>query len=154
MPCFSANAIRAVREFKSHSRQGGHDLDVRIDGVIAQFEAHLVVALARCAVADRIGPFQGGDLHLPFGDQRPGNGGAQQVLTFVDYVGPEGREDVILDEGFFQIVHVGLGCAGLHGVGLDMFQRIDLTDVGAEGHHLTFIRFDEPPQDDRGIQAP
>ena len=47
--------------------------DVRVQRVIAQFKANLIVALARCAVANCIRACFVRDLDLAFGDKRPGD---------------------------------------------------------------------------------
>ncbi len=82
----------------------GDDLDARLQRVGAQLEANLVVALAGGAMGDGVGAGFIGDLDQALGDQRAGNGGAQQVLAFVDGVGAEHREDEVADELFAQVV--------------------------------------------------
>ena len=49
------------------------DADVGAHRVGAEFEAHLVVALAGRTVADGVGAGGVGDLDQPLGDQRPGD---------------------------------------------------------------------------------
>src|SRR3546814_6376305 len=46
---------------------GGDDLDVRLQRIVAELEAHLVVALAGRPVGDRVGAGLGGDLDLQIG---------------------------------------------------------------------------------------
>ena len=58
---------------------GGDDANMRIQGHIGQLKADLIVAFARCPVADGVRTFQPRDFHLPFGDQRPGQRGPQQI---------------------------------------------------------------------------
>jgi hypothetical protein len=55
-------------------------------------------------VTDGVGAHGPGDLDLPLADQRPGDGGAQEVLPLVNRVGAEHREDVVGDEGLAQIL--------------------------------------------------
>ncbi len=62
-------------------RDDGH---VGLQRIIAELEAHLVVALAGGAVDDRVGADLFGDLDLLLGDQRPGDGGAEQIVALVD----------------------------------------------------------------------
>src|SRR5690606_7260594 len=56
---------------------GRDHLDVGLQRVIAELEAHLVVAFSGGAVGDGIGAYLLGDLDLPLGDQRPGDGGTE-----------------------------------------------------------------------------
>ena len=53
--CCSANSISCSRLLKSHSRQGAMILMSGFERVVAELEAHLVVALAGGAVADGVG---------------------------------------------------------------------------------------------------
>ena len=80
------------------------DLDAGLQRIGAQFEAHLVVALAGCAVRDGIGAGLVGDVDQALGDQRARDGGAEQVFAFVDGVGAEHREHEIAHEFFAQVV--------------------------------------------------
>jgi hypothetical protein len=63
----------------------GDDLDARLQRVGTELEANLVVALAGRAMADGIGTGFIDDLDQALGDQRTGDGGAQQVLAFRRY---------------------------------------------------------------------
>ena len=76
--------------------------------VVGQLETDLVVPLAGGAVGNGIAFFLGGDLHLPLGDQRPGDGGAQQVMPLVDGVGAEHGEHEIAHKLFPQVVDIDL----------------------------------------------
>ena len=55
------------------------NLDVGRQRVIAEFEADLIVALPRRAVADGVGSHLARNLDLPLGDQRPRDRRAEQV---------------------------------------------------------------------------
>ena len=46
----------------------GYDLDVGIQRIGAEFEAHLIVALTGRAMRDGVGAFSGGNLNQAFGD--------------------------------------------------------------------------------------
>ena len=63
---------------------GRDDLDGRLERVVAELEAHLVVALAGGAVADGVGAGLPRDLDLLLGDQRPRDRGAEQVDALVE----------------------------------------------------------------------
>ena len=79
-------------------------LDVGLQRVIGELEAHLVVALAGRAMGDRVGADLAGDLDLALGDQRPRDRGAEQILALIERVGAEHREDEVADELLAQIV--------------------------------------------------
>ena len=132
---------------------GSDDRDAGIDGQIPQFKAHLVVALAGGPVADRIGPFQGGDFHLTPGDQGAGDGGSQKIAAFVNGIGPEHGVDIIAHEFFFEIFHICLYRTGVVGILLHIPQRFGLSQVGGESHHFTIIGFDQPFENHRSIQS-
>jgi hypothetical protein len=83
---------------------GGDDLDVRLEGVVAELEADLIVALAGGAVGDRGRAHLAGDLDLALGDEGAGDAGAQQVLALVQGVGAEHGEDEVADEGLAEVL--------------------------------------------------
>ena len=82
------------------------DPDVRLERVVAELEAHLVVALAGGAVRDGVGAGFARDLDQALGDQRTRDRRAEQVFAFVDGVGAEHREDEVADELLAQVVDV------------------------------------------------
>ena len=57
-------------------------------------------------MGDSVGTGLGGDLDLTFGDQRPRNGGAEEIDPFIDRIGAEHRKDEIADEFFPQVFDV------------------------------------------------
>ena len=103
-------------------------------------------------MGDGVGPFDLGDLHLPLGDQRPGDGGAEQVVPLVDGVGAEHREDEVADELLAQVVDVDLVGAGGNGLVADRVQFVPLPEVGGEGDHLAAVLVLQPLEDDGGVQ--
>ena len=130
------------------------DLDRRIERVIGQLEADLVVALAGRAMTDRVGADLVGDLDLLLGDQRPRDRGAEQVLPLVQRVGAEHREHVVADELLAQVLDEDV-------LRLDAEQQrllarrrelLALAEVGGEGHDLAAIGGLQPLQDDRGVE--
>ena len=52
---------------------GGDNLDGRVEVVVGQLEADLIITLAGRSVGYGITPFHGGDFHLTLGDQRTGD---------------------------------------------------------------------------------
>jgi hypothetical protein len=130
-------------------------LDVGLQCVIGELVAHLVVALAGGAVADRVSTDHAGDLDLALGDQRPGDRRAEKVLAFVERVGAEHREDEVLHELFAHVVDIDV--LGLDAQHLGLLARgtqfLALAEVGGEGHDLAAIGLLQPLQDDGGVEA-
>jgi hypothetical protein len=106
-------------------------------------------------MTDRIGADLFGDLDLFLGDQRTGNGGAQQIDAFIDRVGAEHGEDEIADELLTQVLDedvAGLDAQGqrLLAGGLDL---LALPQISGEGDDFGAIFCLQPFQDDRGVQS-
>jgi len=134
---------------------GRDDLDIGLEGIIAQLEAHLVVALAGGAMGDRIGAHLLGNLDLFLGDQRPGDGGAQQIDTLIDGVGPEHGKDEVADEFLAHIFDEDVLRLDAQGLGFfpGRLDLLPLAKVGGEGHNLRAIFGLQPFEDHRRIQA-
>ena len=79
-------------------------VDVGLERVIGELEAHLIVALAGRAMRHRIGADLLGDLDLLLGDQRTRDRGAEQILALVERVGAEHREHVVAHELLAQVL--------------------------------------------------
>ena len=73
----------------------GDGLDCGVKSYSAHLEADLIVALAGGSVGYVLGTFSLGDSDLSFGDQRAGDGGAEQVSALVDGVALHGGEDEV-----------------------------------------------------------
>ncbi len=134
---------------------GGDHPDVGLQRVIAELEPHLIVALARGAVTDRVGPDAAGDVDLGLGDQRPGDRGAEQVDALVERVGPEHREDVVADEFLAQILDEDVLGLDAHHQGLlpRRLQLLALAEIGGEGHHFAGVLLLQPLEYDRGVET-
>ena len=128
-------------------------LNARGQGVGTQLETHLVVALAGGAVGNGISTGFFGNFHQTLGNQRTGNGGAQQILTFINGIGAEHGEYVIAHEFFAQVFNVDFLHAHGFCLGAGRLHFFALTDIGGKGHHLTVIGILQPFDDNRGIQA-
>ena len=68
-------------------------LDVGVERITGQFEAHLVIALARRAVRHRVGARFARDFDQPLRNQRPRDRRAEQIIALVTRVGAHHREN-------------------------------------------------------------
>ena len=131
----------------------GDHADVGIERIGAEFETHLVVALARGAVGDSLGAGLRGDLDEPLGDERSRDARAQQVLALVDGVRAEHRVDEVRHELLRQVLNVDL----LDAEGPRLLARrlhfLALADIGREGHHLRVVDLLQPSADHRSVEA-
>src|SRR5262249_48976067 len=132
---------------------GGDHLDVRIEGVVGELEAHLVVTLAGGAVRHGVGTGLGGDLDLPLGDERPRDRGAQQILTLIEGVGAEHREDEVAHELLAQVLDEDLLDAEHLCLPARRLELLALAEVGGEGDDLAAVGLLQPLQDDGGVEA-
>ena len=129
-------------------------LDVGIQRIGAQLEPHLVVALAGCAVRDGVGAGFFRDFHQAPGDQRPGNGGAQQVFPFIQRIRAEHWQNVVPGECLLQVFDVDFLHAHRSRLGARRLHLLALADVGRKGHHLRAAGLLQPSADYRRIQPP
>ena len=97
-----------------------------------ELEAHLVVALAGRAVADRVGALGVRDFDLSFGDQRARDRGAEQIVTLVHGVGAQHRKDEVARELFAQVFDVELARARRQRLSLESGRFLGLANVGAD----------------------
>ena len=104
-------------------------------------------------MGDRVDILALGDLDLALRDQRPGDGGAQQIAALIDRVGAEYREDIVAGKYLTKIFDIHLAGAELHGLRFDRLHIFALPQVGAEGHHLVAQCLAHPFQDDGSIQS-
>ena len=116
-------------------------LDVGLERIIGEFETHLVVALAGRAMGDRVGADLLGDLDLLLGDQRPRDGGAQQIDALIQRIGAEHGKDIVADEFLAQILdedvlRLDAEELSLLARGLDL---LALAQIGGEGDDLGAI---------------
>ena len=134
---------------------GRDDLDGRLQRIVGELEAHLIVALAGGAVTDGVGAGLPGDLDLLLGDQRPRDRGSEQIDALVDGVGAEHREHVVADELLAQVLDEDVLLLDAEQLGLapGRLQLLALAEVGGEGHHLAAVGLLQPLQDDRRVQA-
>ena len=93
-----------------------------------------------------------GDLDKPLGDQWAGNGGAQQVETFVQGVCAKHREDEIAGELFPQVFDVDFRDTQHLGLLASGFEFLTLTQIGREGYDFAAVLGLKPLENDRRIQ--
>ncbi len=133
---------------------GGDDLERRVERLIGQLKAHLVVALAGAAVGHGVGPFGLGHGDLPLGDKRPGYRRAQQIAPFVDGAGLHHGEQEVLGELVAQVFDDDLACAAGQPLGLQPLELVvALANVGAEADDFAAVILAQPGDDDGRIQA-
>ena len=131
------------------------DAHARIDRHGGELEADLVVALAGRAVRDRVGaPVSRTTSIIAFAMIGSGDGRAEQVLTLVDRVRAEHREDEVAHELLAEVAARRIETAPV----FFAFSRRPssssrLTDVGAERDDLGAVRLLEPREDDGGVEA-
>src|SRR5690606_29777634 len=116
----------------------------RIEGLVRQLEAHLVVAFARASVGHGIRPDAVSNLNLALRDDGARQRSAEQILPFVDGAGTQGGKNVLGDELPAQVLDEDTGGAALQGLLLDSGQLVALTDVGCHGNYFASVVFSEP----------
>ena len=131
---------------------GRDDPDRRVQGQIGHLEPHLIVALPRRPVRHRAGALALGDLDLPLGDERAGDGRAEQVAALIDGAGAQHGKDVVPDEGLAEILDVDLARAHPQGLGLDGLHILTLSEIGAERDDLAAERLLQPLEDHRRVE--
>jgi len=131
---------------------GRDNADIGLQGVIAELEAHLVIALAGGAMRDGIGAGRARDLDLALGDERAGDRCAQEVFPLVDGVGAEHGEDEVAHEFLAQVLDEYFLDAELSRLFSGRLEFFALADIGGEGDHLAAVPVLQPFEDDRGIQ--
>ena len=146
--------LRAARQIPF--TPGRDHLDIGVERIGGKLETHLIVALAGGAVGDGIGAGFRGDLDQPFGDQRAGDRGAEQILALILRIGAKHRENEIAHEFLAQILDVDV--FGGHAQELGLLARglelLALAEIGGKGDHLASVFRLQPFEDDRGIEPP
>ena len=119
------------------------------------FKTYLVVTLAGTTVSNGFGAFGQCRFGHGLGDDRASHGGTQQVGTFVDGAGGQGRIDVVVNKLVFQIGHDALDRTGSDGLGFDAFQLFGaLAYIAHEGNDFTtFVVLFQPRNDGRSVQT-
>jgi hypothetical protein len=139
---------------KARSAPGRDNFDVGLERVIGELETYLVIALAGRAMGDGVGADFLRDLDLFFGDQRPRDRSAEQILALVERVGPEHRKHVVADEFLAQILDKDVLRldAERERLGARRRKLFALAEIGREGDNLAAIGRLQPFQNDRGVE--
>ena len=109
---------------------GSDYLHIGRESLYRELETHLIVALARAAVADSVCALGLGYFNESLRDYRACKRGAEQIVTLVYGAGFKCREDVVLNELLFKILNIELGSAGLESLLLESVELRALADVG------------------------
>src|SRR5262245_662678 len=123
------------------------------EGFEGQFKTDLIVSFARASVGQRVAAGKLRDLDLAFGDDRTGEGSAEQVFVLVDGAGAQCGPDVFGDEFVAQIFDVNFRRARGDGLLLQAGQLFALPDVGGDRDYFAVIVLFQPGNDDRGVES-
>jgi hypothetical protein len=104
-------------------------------------------------MGDGVGAGLLGDVDQVLGDQWTGDRRAEQINALIDRIGPEHREDEILDELFADVLDVDFLDAHHLGLLARRLELFALAKIGCEGDDFSTELGLQPLQDDRGIEA-
>jgi hypothetical protein len=104
-------------------------------------------------MGDRVGAGLPGDIDEVFGDQRTGDGGAEQVDAFIDGIGAEHREHEVPHEFLADVLDIDLLDAEHLRLLARRLQFFALAEVRGEGHHFGAQFRLQPFEDDRGVET-
>ena len=119
----------------------GNNFDGWVKVVVGNFKPNLVIPFSCRSVGNCIGPFFGGNFHLCFRNQWPGDGSAEEVTTFIDRIGTEHRKDEITGEFLFQIKDMTGYRTGVFSFFGNTVELFSLTKIGAKSDNFTIIFF-------------
>ena len=128
---------------------GSDDLHIGSKPLDGQLKPNLVVALAGGAVGNGVGTFSQSDFCQLLADDRPGEGGAQQV-SFILSAHLHGRNDDLVHHFVHQIGNDQLAGTGGDGLSFQTFQLVSLTDVAGHGDDFGIVVVLLQPGDDNG----
>ena len=131
----------------------GNDFYFGSEGLYRQLEADLIVALTRCAVANRDGLFFTRGFCQNFPDKRPCCRRSQKVAVFINGLGFECRENIIFHVFFARIDDDALFCTRVEGTFFYIVPVFFLTDVYAQRDNFVIEIFHKPGNNDRRIQT-
>ena len=131
------------------------DLDVGLQRIIGKLEAHLIVALAGCAMRHGVRAHFAGNLDLLLRDQRPRDRGTKEIEPLIPRIGAKHRENVVPDEFLAQILDENMRRldAEQNRLLACRFQFLALAEIGRKGYDLAAISDLQPFEDDRRVEA-
>ena len=133
----------------SPRRDNRHIRRKRLD---RKLETHLIVALTRATVADRVRSFLFRNLHDPLCDHGTRKRRAEQIF-FIFRPRHHGGHDVIINEFVREIFHVKFGSARLDRLFFQAVQLVRLSNVSAHRNHFAVVIILFQPRDNnRSIQ--
>ena len=105
-------------------------------------------------MSNSLGTFLLCHLNQTLGNQRTGEGSAQQILALINSPSLQGWPYVLLQELLSQIQNIALGSAGTQSLVMDSLHVIPLADISTAGNNLAAaIVFLEPRNDNGGIKT-
>ena len=134
-----------------HAYRGEH-LEIGRERPHADFEPHLVVALAGAAVRDRVRTELPGRGNEMSGDDRTRERRHQRVLPFVERVGLDRARNVLRGELRSGVDHDSVDCAGDERAPADRFEVAALADVDRQRDHLDAPFLLHPPHTHRRVE--
>ena len=151
--CCSAKFDQVGARLERPVAPGRDDLDVGVQRIGGKLEADLVVALAGCAMRDRVGAGFAGDVDQMLGDQRPGDRGAEQIGALIDGIGAEHRKHEVADEFLAHVDDADVLDAHHLGLAARRLEFAALAEIGGEGDDFGAEFGLQPFQDDRGVET-
>jgi len=129
------------------------DFNIRRKSRGGEFETDLIISLAGRTVRDGGSPLSPCDLDHSLGDERPGNAGAEKILTLIECPGLHHGKDKVAGEFFLQIIHLALASASSEGLLFQTVEFLFLTNVGTKRNDFSSVSVFEPIEDHRGVET-
>ena len=153
IPCLRAYAISSSRPI-CHERTGAITFSSGPQRRDRGLDPHLVVALARAAVGDRVAAGLARVLDRELRDQRPPQRREQRIAVAVVGVGLDRRQDVLACELLARVDHVAVQGAELQRLALDDVVVLPrLPEVDGQGHDLGLVLVLDPLEHHARVQA-
>ena len=131
----------------------GDNLDFWSESRSCEFEANLIVTLARGPVGYSRCPLGAGDLDHALRDERARNACAEKILSLINRPGLQHRKNKITGELLLQVIHIAFRSPCFESLFLESIEFLGLSHVRAEGDDFGSVGIFEPVQNDRGVQT-
>ena len=116
-------------------------------------EAHLIVALAGAAVAERIAILGDGGIDLRSRDDGPGDRCAEEIAPLIDRTGDRHGIGELFEEGLAEILDHALRRTRAERLRLDPLEFTGaLADIGDDRNDFAAVGLDEPGNDAGGVE--